>query len=223
MAGLERSNAEQLLDVRSRVRLEINDSDAASYRWTDTEVDRAIFDSVRYLMREKSNRDPGELLQYEDIAYSGLWQNLGSTIGSASIIKVELISDPNNPQLIEYVPISVLEVIKAEYWTTPIKIYSLASSGTNRQIGIRSADQNTGVNIRVWYLSEALTPTVDSDQMPLQPTWSRLVQLHAAKALRSIEGEWTVQQESNLREMIELWKSHRQSGGFRLVPTRRRY
>tara|TARA_B100000131_G_scaffold24647_2_gene23658 strand:+ start:6426 stop:7094 length:669 start_codon:yes stop_codon:yes gene_type:complete len=221
--GLQRSNAELLSEVRSRVRLEVNDSDAASYRWSNTEVDRAIFDSVRYLIREKSNRDPGELLQYHDISYTGLWHNLGSTIGSASIIKVELINDVDHPQLIEYVPISVLEVMKAEYWTTPIKIYSLASNGTERQIGIRSADDNTAVEIRVWYLSEAITPAVDGDSMPLQPTWSRLVQLHAAKALRSIEGEWTVQQESNLREMIELWKSHRQAGGFRVVPTRRRY
>ena len=221
--AIERSSAEQLGAVKTRVRLEINDSDTASQRWSDDDVERSIFDSVRFLIREKSNRDPGELLLYEDITYSGSWTNLGSTIGSASIIKVEVIDNPDSPSLVEPVPITVLETIKGETWGSPVKVYSLAGSGTNRQIGIR-ATSDTGFDIRVWYLSEAITPdgSSDTDLMPLQATWMRLVQLHAAKALRSIEGEWTMQQESNLQEYMHLWKSHRQAGGPRMIPARRR-
>jgi hypothetical protein len=222
--ALARSAAENLANAKTRVRLEVNDSDTASQRWSDDDIERAIFDSVRYFIREKSNRDPGELLRSIDLTYTGLWTNLGSTIGSASIIKVEQLNDPENPQVIEYVPISVLETIKNGYWRSPVKIYSLSGDATNRQIGIRSSSSGDSFDVRVWYLAEAITPdgTDDDDSMPLQPVWMRLIQLHAAKALRSIEGEWTVQQESNLREMIELWKSHRQAGGMRMIPIRRR-
>ena len=219
--AVQRSTAETLAQARARVRLEVNDSDTSSQRWEDADIDRAIFDSVRYFIREKSNRDPGELLLYEDISYSGKWTNLGSTIGGASIIKVEVVDDPDNPTLIEYVPISILETVKGETWSAPVKIYSLAGSGTDRQIGVRSSS-DTAFTIRVWYLAEAIVVTADIDNMPLQPTWLRLIQLHAAKSLRSVEGEWTIQQESNLQEYTHLWKSHRQAGGPRIIPTRRR-
>ena len=215
----QRSVAETLTSARSRVRLEVNDSDAASQRWSDTEVDQAIFDSVRFLMREKSNRDPGELLLYTDLSYSGKWFNLGTTVGGASIIKVEIIDSPDNPSIVEYVPITVLETVKADSWSTPIKVYSLAGSGVNRQIGIRSS---ASFEIRVWYLDEAIVITDAGETMPLQPTWMRLVQLRAAKALRSIEGEWTIQQEGSLQEYMYIWKQHRQAGGPRMIPTRRR-
>jgi len=219
--GTQRSAAETLTQTRARVRLEVNDSDTASERWADADIDRAIFDSVRFLMREKSNRDPGELLLYEDISYSDKWTNLGSTIGSASIIKVEVVDDPDNPSIVEYVPISILETVKGETWSSPVKIYSLAGSGTSRQIGIRSSS-DTAFTVRIWYLAEAIVVTAAVDDMPMQTTWLRLVQLRAAKALRAIEGEWTTQQESNFQEMMHLWKSHRQAGGPRIIPTRRR-
>ena len=215
-----RSPAETLTQARARVRIEVNDSDAASERWVDADIDRAVLDSVRFLIREKSNRDPGELLLYEDITYSGKWTNLGSTIGSASIIKVETIDDPENPYIIEYVPITILETIKGDAFSSA-KVYSLSGSGVERQIGIRSTS-TTSFSVRVWYLADAIIPSLAGDNMPLQTTWLRLVQLHAAKALRSIEGEWTIQQESNLQEYMQLWKSHRQAGGPRMIPARRR-
>ena len=220
--AIERTASEDLAKVKTRVRLEVNDSDTASLRWSDPDIERAIFDSVRFLIREKSNRDPGELLLYEDITYSDSWTNLGTTIGSASIIKVESIESPENPHIIEYVPITILETIKGDSFST-VKVYSLSGSGTNRQIGIRSTS-TTSFSIRIWYLAEAITPdgSDEDDTMPLQTTWLRLVQLHAAKALRSIEGEWTIQQESNLQEYMQLWKSHRQAGGPRMIPARRR-
>lgn len=220
--AIARAASETLDEVKTRVRLEVNDSDTSSQRWGDPDVERAIFDSVRFLIREKSNRDPGELLLYEDISYSDSWTNLGSVVGSASIIKVESIESPENPYIIEYVPITILETIKGDAFSA-VKVYSLSGSGTNRQIGIRSTS-TTSFNIRIWYLAEAITPNGDDpdDLMPLQTTWLRLVQLHAAKALRSIEGEWTQQQESNLQEYIHLWKSHRQAGGPRMIPARRR-
>ena len=221
--AVSRSASESLATARIRVRLEINDSDASSQRWVDGDIDRSIFDSVRFLIRDKSNRDPGELLRYEDISYTGKWTNIGTTVGSASIIKVEIVDDAENTRIVEYVPITILETLKGDELNSA-KVYSLAGDATNRTIGIRSADTGTTYTIRIWYLSEALTPdgTSGSDLIPMQTTWLRLVQLHAAKALRSIEGEWTMQQESNLQEMMQLWKSHRQAGGPRTIPTRRR-
>lgn len=221
--AVQRSSAENLSTARTRVRAEVNDSDSASQRWSDSEIDRSVLDTVRFLMREKSNRDPGELLLYTELPYSGKWTSLGSTVGSASVVKVEVIDDPDNPTQVEYVPITVLETIKGDIWSSPVKVYSLSggTGGTDRMIGIRS-DSEEAFDIRIWYLDEAITPTGDSDDMPLQPVWMRLVQLHAAKALRAVEGEWTIQQESNLQEMLHLWKMHRQAGGPRIIPTRRR-
>ena len=216
-----RSISETLLEMRGRVRLEVNDADSLSQRWTNTEVNQAINDSVRFLIREKSNRDPGELLQYEDLTYSGKWFALGTTIGGASILKVEVIDSPDNPTIVEYVPITILETIKGATWSSPVKVYSLSGDSDERKIGIR-ASSGSSFEIRVWYLSEALTAVADGDPMPLQPVWLRLVQLHAAKSLRSIEGEWTLQQEGNLQEMRLLWSSHAQAGGPRIIPARRR-
>lgn len=219
MTILARSSAETLIDARSRVRLEVNDSDASSERWTDAQLDRSISDSVRFLVREKSNRDPGELLVYLDLNYSGEWFDLGATIGSASIIKVEVVDSAGDPSYVSYVPITTLETAKSDRKQLTTRVYSLAGDATSRKIGVRPY---TAMTLRIWYLSEAFEALVGSDEMPLQPTWMRLIQLHSAKALRSVEGEWTGQQESNLQEMMHLWKTHRQAGGPRMIPVRRR-
>lgn len=221
--AITRAAAETLTAVIARTRLLCSDEDTADERWTDAQYTTAIQDALKRLAVEKGAKDSSPM-RTADMTYtaSAVSTALPAAALYKSIVKVENIDDADNPRPLEYVPAVVLETTRTDHWGNKVGVWTLLSDATTEHIAIR-VKPDDALNLRIWYIDDALIPGVAADNLPIAPRWLRLVSLCSAKMLRSIENEWTQQQEEELMVEMKLFRSESPGTlGPRFIPTRRR-
>ena len=223
----QRAAAEVLSDLRTRVRVEINDSDSSNYRWSNTQVNRAISDSLRFLLKRRTGTDPGEALITVSFTYAAgeasvfLPAPLRTT--PFDVLSVDDFTESTIPVPLDRVPWTVIESVRGDVWGSSSYVWAITADENGRRIAVRGTP-GADLSLRATYLAPPFDVTDDGDTIPLEPDWYRLLVLRAAKDLRAVEDEWRRQQEENLREQMELFTNHaNQNTGVRVIPTRRRH
>jgi hypothetical protein len=120
-----------LADFRARLRVDLHDADAANYRWTDAELDRALTRAVR----RYSHAWPLELAQpYEAIEAQWSFDIISGYAGVAYFIGIREVEYPagqNPPVLVPYrfqppktLHILIPESMRAgEYFTVHLDLF----------------------------------------------------------------------------------------------------
>ena len=223
--AIARAGLDTLANLRTAVRKEVNDADSASYRFTNAEVDDAIEAALIALHTKVSVRDPGPSMRHVTMAYTADADSVALPADTLykPIIGLEDYDTATDPKLIQYVPHTQLEGAGEDRWGNRTLAYTLLASATGEAIALRQRP-STAKTLRITYLDEALLAGADGDNVPISRRWYELISLHAAKQLRSIEGEWTPDQESRYRDGLKDFDSAgRQYQGPRFIPTTRYY
>jgi len=229
--AVTRKAAEALSTLRTRARLELGDksTSTAQQKFSNTEINQALNDALCFFQRMMSGVQPAYALVATTVTYTAAADSTALT-GDLLVQPIFQVFDIDNtdvPLEIPYVEPTQLERHRYSggLWPSlPQQVYSLLATATSRSIAIRPVP-SASRSLRVWHIAAPFVAGDDADTSPLlSPDWSELVALHAARALASIEDEFTAQQERRYEQALaEFTKwGQRQHRGTHWLPRRRR-
>lgn len=232
MALSERS-FESVTQLRDRVRFECNDPSQrksgqlipeAQRRFSDSEILRAIQDSITQLSEEKSRRDIHFGLRNVEVSVTSSVVSIPSDISGEAILSIEDIRSPSVPFNIKLADprerINYAETFTANALAAVIERSDPegASSGEPAWQLRFSPESINATTIRIWYISAPVVPNVDGDAHTLTKIWAELIALMSARSLLARTDGFADQQSLRLLTLAANYRksyTNRQPGRVR--------
>lgn len=203
----------------ARIRIEVEDPSAlatgqaipeSQRDFSDATVIAALEDAFIQLQHEILLVEPSESIQpgtTTHVAGTGAALPSGFLSSVDLIYKVENYDDPDNPIGMDYV--SALEIDRfsgagPSRWTY---ISSTPSGASGHPTGVIQVRPDADMALRVWALRGPIIPGAGTDAHGYTARWRELIQLKAARILRSRHDEFRIQQQQRLDELKRNFNS----------------